>query len=240
MFIPIKELNEMRRSVLDHLTELRCKVEDIQEEEVSFSKLDIKPTKFLTILVNTEKELLDAVNKYDRVYITKKDIFHKYKDKYKNIYYSGRRNLLEIEKESRNLTHEISYPTEDDICDYTCNAFNIYTVYYLHKLGYKCVTLSVELESYEIEELLINFKNRFGFDPNIELFSYGRVELMIIKGDIFKENNNVELVDSKNRRFKILYEDGYTHIYDSTIFDRLEFYKYNFKNVNLRIDKTFM
>ena len=63
---------------------------------------------------------------------------------------------------------------------------------------------------------------------------------MIIKGDIFKENKDVELVDSKNRRFKIYYDGVYTHIYDATIFDRLEFYKNNFKNVNLRVDKTFM
>lgn len=240
IFIPIRELNELRRNVLDSLTEVRCKVDDIEEKDVKFETLDIKPTNYLTILVNNEKELLDSINKYDRVYITKKDIFNKYKDKYKNIYYSGRRNLLEIEKKERNLIHEISYPKEDDISDYTFNVFNMYTVYYLHKLGYKCVTLSVELNNKEIEDLLANFKNKFGFNPNVELFSLGRVELMIIKGDIFKENNNVELIDSKNRRFKILYEDGYTHIYDATIFDRLEFYKYNFKNVNLRIDKTFM
>lgn len=241
IFIPIKELNEMRRNVLDHLTELRCKVEDIQEKEVSFPKLDIKPTKFLTILVNTEKELLDAVNKYDRVYITKKDVFLKYKDKHLNIYYSGRRNLLSIEKETRNLIHENSYPISNlDIADYTFNAFNIYTVYYLHKIGYKCVTLSVELENFEIEQLINNFKNKFGFLPNIELFALGRVELMIIKGDILKESSDVELVDSKNRKFKVYYDGMYTHIYDSTIFDKLEFYKHNFKNVNLRVDKTFM
>lgn len=241
IFIPIKGLNEMRRCVLDKLTELRCKVDSIIEKDIEFPKLDIKPTSFLTILVNSEEELLDSVNKYDRIYITKKDIFLKYKDKYMNIYYSGRRNLLEIEKEDRCLIHENSYPkSSSDVADYTLNAFNIYTVYYLHKLGYKCVTLSVELENNEIEELIKNFKNKFGFSPNIELFSKGRVELMIIKGDIFKENKDVELVDSKNRRFKIYYDGIYTHIYDATIFDKLEFYKHNFKNVNLRIDKTFM
>ena len=231
----------MRRCVLDKLTELRCKVDSIIEKDIEFPKLDIKPTSFLTILVNSEEELLDSVNKYDRIYITKKDIFLKYKDKYMNIYYSGRRNLLEIEKEDRCLIHENSYPkSSSDVADYTLNAFNIYTVYYLHKLGYKCVTLSVELENNEIEELIKNFKNKFGFSPNIELFSKGRVELMIIKGDIFKENKDVELVDSKNRRFKIHYDGVYAHIYDATIFDKLEFYKHNFKNVNLRIDKTFM
>ena len=241
IFIPIKELNEMRRNILDKLTELRCKVDSIIEKDVEFPKLDIKPTSFLTILVNSEEELLDSVNKYDRIYITKKDIFLKYKDKYMNIYYSGRRNLLNIEEQERCLIHENSYPkSSSDVADYTLNAFNIYTVYYLHKLGYKCVTLSVELESNEIEELIKSFKNKFGFSPNIELFSLGRVELMIIKGDIFKENKDVELVDSKNRRFKIYYDGIYTHIYDATIFDKLEFYKHNFKNVNLRIDKTFM
>ena len=231
-----------RAEIIGLATNLQERVkEDIQEEEVSFSKLDIKPTKFLTILVNTEKELLDAVNKYDRVYITKKDVFLKYKDKHLNIYYSGRRNLLSIEKETRNLIHENSYPISNlDIADYTFNAFNIYTVYYLHKIGYKCVTLSVELENFEIEQLINNFKNKFGFLPNIELFALGRVELMIIKGDILKESSDVELVDSKNRKFKVYYDGMYTHIYDSTIFDKLEFYKHNFKNVNLRVDKTFM
>ena len=241
IFLPIKELNELRRKILDELTIERCKVETIIENEVSFEKLNINPTNYDTILVNNEDDLLKYKDTYDRVYITKKNIFDKYKEKYRNIYYSGKRNLLDIDYDSRNLIHDISFPkTRLDISDYTFNTFNKYTVYYLHKLGYQTVTLSQELTPTEIITLQKEFINKFHFTPNLEVIAKSRVELMTIKGNILKDSKDIELIDTKNRRFKVLYEDGFTHIYNYEIKDKLEFYQNNLHNINIRIDTTFI
>lgn len=240
IFVPIKELNELRRSILDLLTDKRLDVKGFVEEKVSFEKLDIAPTSYKTILVDNEKDLLDAVKKFDRVYVNNINIFDKYSSKYNHIYYSGRSNLLNITFKDRNLVSNICNPRCDCIADYTFNVYNKYTVYFLHLLGYKSITLSLELGYDEINRLQSEFVSLFGFYPNIEVIAKSRYLLMTIKGDILKSHDNVSLIDTKGRVYPVKYEDGFTYIYNNMIFDKLEFYKYNFKNMNIRIDKLFI
>ena len=233
IFIPIKTLNEIRREILEELNDRRCIRKKGRIEKVKFNKLDIIPTSFNTITVKREKELLDFVDKYDRIYVLDKELFLKYKDKYSSIYYSGKRNQYNLELLERNLIHEICEVKNNSISDYTCNCYNRYTVYYLHKLGYETVTLSVELNKEEIKELQDRFYKEFKFRPNIEVIEKGYIELMIIKGDIFKEHSNVKLVDYKDKEYKILYNDGFTHIYKYIIFDKDNSYK-KLVNINIR------
>ena len=240
IFVPIKELNELRRKVLDLLTDKRCEVNGFVEEKVSFKKLDIVSTSYKTILVDNEKDLLDSVNKFDRVYVSNLNVFDKYFTKYNHIYYSGRSNLLNITFKDRNLVSNMCKPKNDCIADYTFNVYNKYTVYFLHSLGYKSITLSLELGYDEINRLQSEFVSLFGFYPNIEVIAKSRYLLMTIKGDILKSHDNVNLVDNKGRRYPVKYEDGFTYIYNNMIFDKLEFYKYNLKNVNIRTDKIFI
>ena len=241
IFVPIKEINEIRRCALNKLIDERCKVLKVVENKVHFTKLNIAATNYNTILVNSEEELLEQVNNYDRIYITKKDVFNKYKDKYLNIYYSEVENLLTCVSTERNLVYEISYPRSNfDISDYTFNTFNRYSVYYLHKIGYKTVTLSLELNPVDVEVLIDEFNKEFGFYPNIEVVGKARIKLMIIKGDILKSHENVNLIDSKNRVFKVSYNDGYTNIYNYEVRDKVDYYRENFSNINIRIDTTFV
>lgn len=243
IFIPIKALNDIRRDVLKKLDEIRTQVNLKKIKEVSFPKLDIIPTNYKTILVNNDSELRLALkDKYERIYVTKKDIFDKYKEKYSNIYYSGRRNLLEVDFLERNLVHDICEgKTSYDVSDYTFNVFNRYTVYYLHRLGYKIVTVSVELTFSEIQRLREEFFKTFKFYPNLEIFAVGRVEVMIIRGDIFCQSSDIKLIDYKGRCFPVYYDDsGYTHIYSCAKIDKMSFYKSKLEDVNLRVDTTFM
>lgn len=242
LFIPIKELNEIRREILDKLTELRTKVKEKRICDVNFSKLDVEVLPAKSILVNDLANFLKAIDdKYDRIYVTKKDIYDKYKNKYPNIYYSGRRNLLNVCFYEKNLIHDICLSkTKNDICDYTFNVFNRYTVYYLHKMGYKCVTLSLELTYEDIKLLQKEFVATFGFKPNLEVFALGRAELMIIKGDLLKCRDTSFLIDSKNRRFPVFYDGVYTHVYNYLKRNKLDFYEHNLDEVSLRVDTTFM
>ena len=240
IFISIKVLNELRRNILDLLTEKRCEVNDFEEVNLEFKKLDIEPTNYKTILVDNEKDLLNSVKHYDRIYVNNLDVFNKYSSRYNHIYYSGRGNLLNIDFKSKNLIHDMCIPKGDCIADYNINSTNIYTVYYLHSLGFKCVTLSVELSFEEIKKLREKFVNTFGLYPNIEVIAKGRILLMTIKGDILKDHNDVLLVSNKGRKYPVKFEDGFTYIYNDTIFDKLELYKYNLKNINIRVDKIFI
>ena len=77
----------------------------------------------------------------------------------------------------------------------------------MEKLNTESITLSVELDN----EKLKNIQNK----KNCELIVYGYLECMIIKNNIFNiKGEETYLLNEKNQKFKCVYEDGYTHIYN--------------------------
>ena len=101
------------------------------------------------------------------------------------------------------------------IGDYTLNVFNIYTAYYLYRLGFLKVTLSVELSLEEIRQFVTLFQKTFGVFPNVEVVGYGRVEDMIIKGNILdleEDQYTYYLEDLRKRQFPVYYHDGKTMV----------------------------
>ena len=94
------------------------------------------------------------------------------------------------------------------------NVFNIYTAYYLKKIGINRVCLSVELSEDELEEFINLYNKKFG-KSNFDILVYGRVENMIIKGNILNiesDYNNYSLIDFKDRVFPVYYDGVNTHI----------------------------
>ena len=124
------------------------------------------------------------------------------------------------------------------IADYSLNVTNIYTLYYLHKLGIQNVCLSVELTDSEIINMIKNYNKKFKENANVELLTYGRVENMLIKGNILgiEENkHNYNLIDLKRRKFPVYYDGENTHLLNFTTKEITD--KNILKNVNtLRFD----
>ena len=97
----------------------------------------------------------------------------------------------------------------------TLNVYNIYTAYYLYRLGLKKVTLSVELSVSEIHDFIHRFQAVFGIKPNVEIISYGLVCDMIIKGNILglKEDDfSYYLEDLRGRRCPVFYHGDKSYI----------------------------
>ena len=143
--------------------------------------------------------------------------------KYKNdgnVYYKLPRCSRIIDKQVENNSLTSDYFTfnntkQNIIGDYGLNVYNIYTAYYLHRLGLNKITLSVELTEQEMINFLADFYQKFNFYPNVEVLNYGLIENMIIKGNILNlETNdyNYELLDLKNRSFKTYYDNKNTHV----------------------------
>ena len=115
------------------------------------------------------------------------------------------------------------------------NVTNIYSVYYLLKLGYTCITLSVELSDVEVKMLIEDFYQKFKFYPNVEVVCRDKIELMLIKGNILdvKENEKYFLLDHKKRKFDVFFDDEFTHILNFEVINRENIDKcnkrYNFK-----------
>ena len=116
----------------------------------------------------------------------------------------------------KSIVSNLFRPTTDVIASYHLNIFNSYTAYYLYKLGYKAITLSVELNSLELKDLIESIRRRFGNIPII-IKTKGYVEVMLIKGNILniKENNDYTLINNREDKFKVYYDGRCTHINSS-------------------------
>ncbi len=116
----------------------------------------------------------------------------------------------------KSIVSNLFRPTTDVIASYHLNVFNSYTTYYLYKLGYKAITLSVELNSLELKDLIESIRKKFGNIPII-IKTKGFVEVMIIKGNILNidKDNYYTLVNIKNDKFKVYFDGRCTHINSS-------------------------
>ena len=216
IFINIKELNELRRQAVEKLIN---KKEGHSKSEIHLSipspieKISNNPK--ISILVRNEEQLNIALrNNIEYIYVTEEKIYQKYKT-YKNIYLRLNRvieNHQDYENERLLCTEFgsiIKYNKNNKIrTDYYLNVANDYTINKLVKLNSESIALSVELS---IDQLK-NIKNK----EKSEILIYGTPECMIIKNNIFDiKEENTYLVDNKNNKYPILY-DNYTHIFNHT------------------------
>jgi putative protease len=216
IFIPIGELNEIRRELSDKLIEKRQLIEtEIVEKDVTFEKDDRDVSYDKSFVVRNKSQLEKCLEYNSKIYVIDKDLYEEYKDN-SNIYYYVPREVFSIKNNlvERSLVSDYSIYTGDVIGNYTLNVFNIYTAYYLKKIGINRVCLSVELSEEELLEFINLYNEKFG-KSNFDILVYGRVENMIIKGNILNIEsvyNNYNLVDFKNRCFPVYYDGVNTHI----------------------------
>ena len=218
LFINIKDLNELRRKAIEKLEQSR--IEPLKKDFVI--KLPPIPsylssTPKLSILVRNEEQLKIALkNNIDFIYVTKEELYKKYKT-YSNIYLRLERvnNIHKEYKQERLLCTEFGsiakYNQKNTIrSDYYLNVANDYTICSLKELSCKSVTLSVELS----QEQLNKIKNK----KDSEVIVYGTLETMIIKNDILGSKGISTYIENENGlRFKILYENGFTHIMNAKV-----------------------
>ena len=92
--------------------------------------------------------------------------------------------------------------------DYSLNVVNSYSVAFLNSMGIKRVTLSYELNDYQIKNIINEFKKRYNMLPNLELIVSSYPEVMVTKFNLVKyfnlKNNNNYLRDTYNNLFKII------------------------------------
>lgn len=219
IFIPIKELNEIRRQAINELIEIRQnKKVPFVVNEVSIKTSKQAPIFGLSASVYTEEQLLACLNlKLDRLYIKDEKLYEKYQQ-LDNTYYKLPRQICHIEEnlKEKNISSDyFTFSKTDCIGDYGLNVYNAYTAYYLNRLGLSLINASVELKEQEISTLIDEYLKIFKCYPSLEVLVYGRVENMIIKDNILslRENNyQYSLVDKRTRKFPVYYDGRNTHI----------------------------
>ena len=242
IFVSLKEINILRRKVIDKLIISRTKLKrNINiNNNISLKKSIKKDNKYyINALIRTEEQLKCCLdNKVNNIYITDYELFTKYKD-ISNIYYRVPRvnstykeftntNLLVGELGSIN-----KYQNNNNlVSDYYLNITNSYSIKTLYQYGINRVTLSPELDNKKIKDLMLeNF--------NVELIVYGRLELMVMKYCPLKKclnyckeckikHDKFMLKDRLNNKYPLIHENCLTHIMHHTNInkiDNIEYYK---------------
>lgn len=226
IFISLKELNELRRDLVDKLIEKRIAIPDKVVNDILVPNNTIASKEFkLGMLVRKEEQLLSALeNSIDYIYVTDIALYNKYKN-HSNIYYRTSRVINRFQDVSNMnlLVTELGginkYTKNNYVCsDYYLNITNNASICLLEKLGVKRVTLSPEIKN------LSNIQS----SVDVEAIVYGRIELMITKYCplnmlINKDNKKCNLCftkdkyylkDQNNNNYPIIHDNHITHIMD--------------------------
>lgn len=221
IFINLKELNELRRNLVNILINKRIEnKKEVIINEVPKIEETIKRNKVsINVLVRNEEQLLTCLNKVDNIYTDDYNLYLKYKSN--NVYYRTSRVMSNFYnyKNENILASELGsiykYSKNNDVVsDYFLNVVNDYSIEFLKKLGVKRVVISPECDYNKIKLL----KNK-----DIEVIIYGKMELMIMKYCPLKEllnncrvcktnNNKYFLQDRLGYKYRIIHNNCLTHI----------------------------
>lgn len=230
IFISIKELNQLRRQVVEQLIYLRenQKVPFVKKM-VSFSPIQQKPQNYDTAHVMLESQLLACLKLgFERIYVSDLSLYQKYQEK-EEIYYSMSHYPFQLKNsiEEKNLVSQnILFSNYSHIYgNYFLNITNLYTAYYLLKNGLSLLPVSVELNDQEILFMRKKFYEKTTSILPLEVLVYGRVCNMTIKGNVLALNEDLDysLKDHKNRYFKVFYRNGKTYILNHDVEKRSDF-----------------
>ena len=216
LFIPISMINNLKRNILNKLDELRINKYEKEFIEKEYSiKLENYPKVSCYTLYTDDIKYIDK--KYKYIYSSNINDYIKKIPKVINNYniYDKKKEYLVSEIGSLNYFDNI-------ISDYSLNVTNSYSVAFLHSIGVKRVTLSVELLDNDIKELIDNYKIRYNKLPNLELIKETNLEVMVIKNNLGKYGNVYYLKDRFNNKYRVIKKNDLYYIYDYKRYIRKE------------------
>lgn len=180
VYVDIKDINEMRRNILDDLDEVRLnrypkrkinrKIENIEIND----NLNDSLNGFSVAVSN--KEQLDTVLEYKKKNNFNCKIYTRFKDE-DNLYYIPR--VIENKSNYNCVSSNLGNITI--ISSVYMNVTNSYTVRVLESLGYNIIGLSIELSKERIKLLVNEYYKRYSRYPNLEIMVYGYYQMMYMK-----------------------------------------------------------
>lgn len=215
IFIPVKILNDLRRCLVEKLNEKRLTIKQYIKSEynINVPNFDRNQLKVLELRNNYKFD-----NNYDEIIVP----FDCNLDSPK-----CRKKLLRVNEHPFKMDKRImigelgslylNKDNKDILTDFSLNVTNSYTVAFLHSIGVNRITLSVEMNEYQIKRLIEKYTNRYNKLPNLEVIVSGYLESMILKYDLLEGLDKTKkhyLIDKYNNKFEVVRRNNLTTIYD--------------------------
>jgi len=244
LFIPVKILNQLRRDTLLELDNKRLYQIPFVEKDYHLDVPNFTRENNKNILISSEKDLNTInIDDFQEIYTDNISLY----------------NNLRIDNKILKLPRVIEKHNDYDIkllvgelgsvhkyknfyTDFSLNVVNAYSVAILHSLGAKKVTLSYELNDYQIEKLYNNYLKLFNKQPNLEVIVSAYEEVMISKYNIldkYKLNGeNNYLIDRFNNKYKIVKEGNFMVLYNYKKRDlKTNYYNLGINNIRINMPK---
>lgn len=223
IFIPMTTINNLRRNMIELINNDRLKNINHKIYNYKFNKVDTNITNDIFFEVKNEEQLkyiLDNTNY--KIYIEDEKLYNKYKQervifKQTRLKYNDKENVLisDIDNINKNV-----------ITDAYLNVVNSYYVRFLLERGIKKVTLSYELNNYQIKDIVDSYNDRYKDKANLEVIVYGKPEIMISKYNMLNTYNlddgRYYLVDKFNKKFPLIIKEDYMRLYNHESINKLE------------------
>lgn len=234
IFIPLKEINELRREAIELLNQKRQYKTDFEKGVYKITVRDYPRERKTSCLVDTK----DGIDKYRQEY----DMVYNYQ------VCDG--SILKIPRVTYKYDNQLDGVLVGDIgafykgreldTDFSFNVVNSYTVAFLHSLGARKITLSYELNDIQIKKLIDSYEKRYKKHPNLELIVKGYEEVMIMKYNICEDykNDNIYLRDRFGNLYRIKTRSGLTYIYNYKMRDiyKEDYYEWGINSLRVNMD----
>ncbi|MBE6138204.1 MAG: U32 family peptidase [Firmicutes bacterium] len=217
IYINNKYINDLRRKATDELAALRNYKTDFVKGKYTISVPSFERKQETNILLEDSK-FYSKIKDLNLNYI--------YTDDYNLFSNNDSRLILKLPRvmhkfEEYNKPLLVGEVGSLQLCnkvagDFSLNAFNSYTVAFLHSIGVEKILLSYELSIEDIKELIMAYEKRYTKMPNVEVLIYGREEMMISKFSLNKlyRGDNLYLCDRFNNSYPVREKDDLMYIYN--------------------------
>lgn len=262
LFIPIKEINKLRRELLNSLETEINKLYENKKEKINYKKNQTKRTDEISLSYYTNNlEDLELINGVERVYLEippnnsinfmvnflKKALELTYAKDYELIWKwpdIAHDDLIKSLSKVKGILSKMGYPikimSNDFKGEYGPYSMNISNTEAINSLkDYKLVTLSPELRKKDYEDIIKNCED----NSKIELLVQGSIELMKTRYGFREKIENTSLIDTKNNSYPIKYSLSGEELiifnnHDLSLIDEIK-YLSSIGYVNFSIDGRF-
>ena len=228
IFIPVKVLNDLRREALMLLDSKRLYHYNIKEESYHVNISDYPHQEIKTIYTNNKN-----IKGYDEIITDDDSITYRKKIARVNEHLKEEKGKLLVGE----LGSVFRYAKDNDVkTDFSLNVTNSYSVAFLHSLGVNCVTLSIEMNDYQIKRLITEYVKRYQKHPSLALIGKGYPEAMIMKYDPFNGKYDKQkiyyLQDKYHNKFRVIRKDNLTYIYHYEEINKDDYQRYYDMGIN--------
>ena len=213
IFIRVYSLNELRRKMVEKLSQIINTDKPFVKESYHIDLMEQKEEKGFSVFVSTLEDYDAIKNKPLKNIYMNEDLYKQVNDSRKTLKIG--RVVSNYPNTSNNvLIGELGgvWKYQTGMTDFSLNIVNSYSIAFLNSLGIKRITLSYELNDFQMKEMIENYKRRYNQKPNLELIVSSKPEVMISKFNLLRyfdvKGKNNYLKDNYNNLFPVEEENN--------------------------------